>query len=90
MRFVGLSLQGYSFNRLFFVMSQCELRTVSVDAVQCTSCFSKVSCAPVIKVRLTNEEVTNQQRCFILTHCGLVTQFCVFNTVKHGTSASSP
>jgi hypothetical protein len=25
-----------------------------------------------------------------LTHCGLVTQICVFNTVKLGTSASSP
>jgi len=26
----------------------------------------------------------------ILTHCGWVTQICVFNTVKLGTSASSP
>jgi len=26
----------------------------------------------------------------ILTHCGQVTQICVFNTVKLGTSASSP
>jgi len=25
-----------------------------------------------------------------LTHCGRVTQICVFNTVKLGTSASSP
>ena len=25
-----------------------------------------------------------------LTHCGQVTQICVFNTVKLGTSASSP
>jgi len=25
-----------------------------------------------------------------LTHCGWVTQICVFNTVKLGTSASSP
>jgi len=25
-----------------------------------------------------------------LTHCGRVTQNCVFNTVKLGTSASSP
>jgi len=25
-----------------------------------------------------------------LTHCGRVTQICVFNTVKIGTSASSP
>jgi len=27
---------------------------------------------------------------FMLTHCGRVTQICVFNTVKLGTSASSP
>ena len=26
----------------------------------------------------------------MLTHCGRVTQICVFNTVKLGTSASSP
>ena len=26
----------------------------------------------------------------ILTHCGRVMQICVFNTVNHGTSASSP
>jgi len=25
-----------------------------------------------------------------LTHCGRLTQICVFNTVKLGTSASSP
>jgi len=30
------------------------------------------------------------QRCFVLTHCGRMTQICVFNTVKLGTSASSP
>jgi hypothetical protein len=27
---------------------------------------------------------------WVLTHCGRVTQICVFNTVKLGTSASSP
>jgi len=26
----------------------------------------------------------------VLTHCGWVTQICVFNMVKLGTSASSP
>jgi len=26
----------------------------------------------------------------ILTHCGRVTQICVFNTMKLGTSTSSP
>jgi len=28
--------------------------------------------------------------CYLLTHCGRVMQICVFNTVKLGTSASSP
>ena len=31
-----------------------------------------------------------QKSCRELTHCGRVTQICVFNTVKLGTSASSP
>jgi len=30
------------------------------------------------------------QTTMILTHCGRVTQICIFNTVKLGTSASSP
>jgi len=37
-------------------------------------------------------DVFRQQRNLLpfLTHCGRVTQICVFNTVKLGTSASSP
>jgi hypothetical protein len=31
-----------------------------------------------------------QNLCVSLTHCGRMTQICVFNTVKLGTSASSP
>jgi len=31
-----------------------------------------------------------QETYSLLTHCGRVTQICVFNTVKLGTSASSP
>jgi len=30
------------------------------------------------------------QKLYILAHCGRVTQICVFNTAKLGTSASSP
>jgi len=30
------------------------------------------------------------ERVAMLAHCGRVTQICVFNTVKLGTSASSP
>jgi len=33
---------------------------------------------------------TVKERGYILTYCGRVTQICVFNTVKLGTSASSP
>jgi len=34
--------------------------------------------------------VTYSLETWALTHCGRVTQICVFNTVKLGTSASSP
>jgi len=34
--------------------------------------------------------VCASQAKLFLTHCGRVTQICVFNTVKLGTSASSP
>ena len=34
--------------------------------------------------------LSNIQIYTVLTHCGRVTQICVFNTVKLGTSASSP
>ena len=41
---------------------------------------------------LRNKKIVelNQLLLYILTHCGRVTQICVFNTVKLGTSASSP
>ena len=39
--------------------------------------------------RLT-AHATHQTPTEVLTHCGRVTQICVFNTVKLGTSASSP
>ena len=34
--------------------------------------------------------ITKKRKQTDLTHCGWVTQICVFNTVKLGTSASSP
>ena len=40
------------------------------------------------------QEIESIQLCVeprnVLTHCGRVRQICVFNTVKLGTSASSP
>jgi len=35
-------------------------------------------------------QVKEEEEEILLTHCGRVTQICVFNTVKLGTSASSP
>jgi len=41
------------------------------------------------EINIANEK--QDRRCtYILTHCGRVTQICVFNTGKLGTSASSP
>jgi len=37
-----------------------------------------------------NEETANISSALLLAQCGRVTQICVFNTVKLGTSASSP
>ena len=36
------------------------------------------------------ESLKSRRKYVFLTHCGRVTQICVFNTVKPGTSASSP
>jgi len=36
------------------------------------------------------KKLQNEKYILGLTHCGRVTQICVFNTVKLGTSASSP
>jgi len=35
-------------------------------------------------------QIVVEHRHACLTHCGRVTQICVFNTAKLGTSASSP
>ena len=52
---------------------------------------SKINGKDAIAKLLITEKSTKRQRhgVMILTHCGRVTQFCVFNTVKLGTSASS-
>ena len=44
---------------------------------------------PPEKKSMLNQSLTTLLYCF-LTRCGRVTQICVFNTVKLGTSASSP
>jgi len=49
---------------------------------------------PLLLLQSSRLSVQNIQFCLLettkLTHCGRVTQICVFNTVKLGTSASSP
>jgi len=47
---------------------------------------------PIVSCSRTVAEVLKRQRfdSVKLTHCGRVTQICVFNTVKLGTPASSP
>ena len=56
-------------------------------------------CVPgvLVLVKSGHRIFKNVFKCFkyscelvFLTHCGRVTQICVFNTVKLGTSASSP
>jgi len=44
-------------------------------------------CVSLLQAPLFNYK---EQYCSTLTHCGRVTQICGFNTVKLGTSASSP
>ena len=51
--------------------------------VPCNLMSSKGSPTPLLKFQMV-------PRPRLLTHCGRVTQICVFNTVKLGTSASSP
>jgi len=43
-----------------------------------------------VVVKKGDEQRLEETQMKILTHCGRVTQICVFNTVKLGTSASSP
>jgi len=43
-----------------------------------------------INVYLLVCHISMNQVKIILTHCGRVTQICVFNTANLGTSASSP
>jgi len=42
-----------------------------------------------IELKMHPHNMIREER-LTLTHCGRVTQICVFNTVKLGTSASSP
>ena len=60
-------------------MSQCL--SVTSHVVSCAVPVGNVSCMLFKEGRSSK---------FRLTHCGRVAQICVFNTVKLGTSASSP
>jgi len=57
----------------------------------CKKCGKEVvTVVPVHSVKHVWRGNRNIQFHSFLTHCGRVTQICVFNTVKLGTSASSP
>ena len=45
---------------------------------------------PTVDLRLKYTADIERKLTGFLTHCGRVRQICVFNTVKLGTSASSP
>jgi len=50
-----------------------------------------ISDAALDKIRSPEDEQRTARNMYrILTHCGRVTQICILNTVKLGTSASSP
>ena len=67
--------------RLFITVARCEN-------------FWNGTCGDEMRIHQSNcselREVGIQKDDINLTHCGRVTQICVFNTVKLGTSASSP
>jgi len=53
-------------------------------------CFWIVTADGCVTLWRQNEIAGAMDKTPILTHCGRVTQICVFSTVKLGTAASSP
>ena len=68
------------------VTSRVETRTV----VFAMHCFWIVTADGCVTLWRQNEIAGAMDKTPILTHCGRVTQICVFSTVKLGTAASSP
>jgi len=59
---------------------------LSVNDISATNDTSLINVTVILAVSILETFVGITS----LTHCGRVTQICVFNTVKLGTSASSP
>ena len=59
-------------------------------ALQCPSSGAHQTSVAASVFRMNVEVEVFSAVVGLLTHCGRVTQICVFNTVKLGTSASSP
>ena len=80
----------------FVVRSKGEYFPASVNVVPLTAaicCYSRTTTETNQPTGLHTHTHTHTNKwatLCILTHCGRVTQICVFNTVKLGTSASSP
>ena len=77
-------------------VSRIHIRLSSPKNSEENLCQPKNSLAGSLVSRVITVYVTTRMLLFssqtilMLTHCGRVTQICVFNTVKLGTSASSP
>jgi len=66
-------------------------RTVPNNKPDSIMCGNKQGTCMSINVAITGDRnVIKTEGKRILTHCGRAMQICVFNTVKLGTSASSP
>jgi hypothetical protein len=65
-----------------------ELQFVSNNTIRETDIFAILgsSVTNITSVKIIFYDIFYM----FLTHCGRVTQICLFNTVKLGTSASSP
>ena len=74
--------------RVFFLKKRLVVSTIAGCEnyrLRCSS-VNELEVKEEYQIRISNRFATVEN----LTHCGRVTQICAFNTVKLGTSASSP
>jgi len=68
----------------------CRRTDGRIDMAKVMLAFRDSAKAPDNHFSQRGHHIDSVSLSFCLTHCGRVTQICVFNTVKLGTSASSP
>jgi len=71
----------YSCTSAAFKIAIVKIQSRTPEAIQSDYLLKAIQFVP---------ECYRMYRMQVLTHCGRVRQICVFNTVKIGTSASSP